>query len=956
MKGRHRTCLVDSTPYMCPGGNRKRLRAVTAAGFVWAFLAVLLLPQSALAAVTWGPWLPAQGATVNQMPIVVSTVRGVSARFQNDPTDPVVAPTSRTRDCAIDGVSYPAGRTVINTHSETVYGIVATAQLADGSHDATLGEWVGASPGPYTRYATSWSFTLEAPPVLSSPVPANGWVSSVTRPTIGLTTDENGPGTHQVRVQLLVDAVQVFDGVVTEGPWTWTPSTDLADNSVHNVVALVTDAAGNTSGLIWSFSVVAPPPMYVGGSCTRAGCHEYYPAPHPVNNCEACHSYGDYFTGDHDSTGDPTEVVGPPAPGGPCLDCHGQYRNHSPSAVASDCTSCHNTTWTSWVGPPVPQHGDTDTASMHVSTTTGCYDPGCHDSNLVDGHSGRPAGADFTYQCALCHGPSTGTLTTDTRSPAVVAAVAAGDTGCDACHSPLPDHYALHEPATVPAECSGSGCHAGTNLLPIHPDLSCATCHESPDPNVTGAIAADDKTCATCHPASSIGDPPHVSLHEPAIVPAECSGSGCHAGTNLLPIHPDLSCATCHESPDPNVTGAIAAHDKTCATCHPASSIGDPPHVSLHEPAIVPAECSGSGCHAGTNLLPIHPDLSCATCHESPDPNVTGAIAADDKTCATCHPASSIGDPPHVSLHEPAIVPAECQGSGCHSGTNLLPIHPDLSCATCHESPDPNVTGAIAAGDKTCATCHPASSIGDPPHVSLHEPAIVPPECQGSGCHAGTNLLPIHSALTCADCHESTDPNVTGAIAAGDKTCATCHPASSIGDPPHVSLHEPATVPAECQGSGCHSGTNLLPIHSALTCAPCHESPDPNVTGAIAAHDKTCATCHPASSIGDPPHVSLHEPATVPAECQGSGCHSGTNLLPIHSALSCATCHESTDPNVAGAIAAGDKTCATCHPAVSADHVASHDGQNSGSGLPRVSQVQHLRGAREQLRDVSRKR
>ena len=78
---------------------------------------------------------------------------------------------------------------------------------------------------------------------------------------------------------------------------------------------------------------------------------------------------------------------------------------------------------------------------MHVSTTTGCYDPGCHSSNLIDGHSGRPAGADFTYQCALCHGPSTGTLTADTRSSAVVAAVASGDTGCDACHSPLPDHY-----------------------------------------------------------------------------------------------------------------------------------------------------------------------------------------------------------------------------------------------------------------------------------------------------------------------------------------------------------------------------------------------------------------------------------------------------------------------------------------------------------------------------------
>ena len=183
----------------------------------------------------------------------------------------------------------------------------------------------------------------------------------------------------------------------------------------------------------------------------------------------------------------------------------------------------------------------------------------------------------------------------------------------------------------------------------------------------------------------------------------------------------------------------------------------------------------------------------------------------------------------------------------------------------------------------------------------------MPAGCSGSGCHSGTNLIPIHAALACADCHSSTDQDVIDAIAAGDKTCATCHPTSAIGDPPHVALHEPATVPAGCSGSGCHSGTNLIPIHSALACADCHSSTDQDVIDAIAAGDKACATCHPTSAIGDPPHVALHEPATVPAGCSGSGCHAGTNLIPIHSALACADCHSSTDQDVIDAIAAGDK-------------------------------------------------
>ena len=71
------------------------------------------------------------------------------------------------------------------------------------------------------------------------------------------------------------------------------------------------------------------------------------------------------------------------------------------------------------------------------------------------------------------------------------------------------------------------------------------------------------------------------------------------------------------------------------------------------------------------------------------------------------------------------------------------------------------------------------------------------------------------------DCHSSTDPLVTDAIAAGDKSCATCHPEAD-----HAALH--TTVDAgrvAARTAGCHPGTNLLPIHAmTLACADCHSS------------------------------------------------------------------------------------------------------------------------------------
>ena len=322
--------------------------------------AMLFAPQSALATVTWSNYQPAQGSTVASMPLTPFGA-GVSAVCLSSDTQ---IAQDVADDCTVDGDSYVAYGYYLTATSQIVNGVVSTDQLSDGPHTVIVGTHLNSTGFP--RQSTTWSFNLQAPPVLGSPVPANNWISSVARPTIGLTTNENGPGLHQVRIRLSIDGSSVFDGWVNEGPWTWTPPSDFADNTTHNVAATVTDASNNTSSLFWSFSVAAPSTMHVGGSCARAGCHETFPAAHPMDNCEACHSYGSFTDpgpdGElHDDNGNPALIQGPPAPAGPCLNCHEPHIDHSPAARLTDCASCHNASW-----PGVPQHDDASSAAQHI--------------------------------------------------------------------------------------------------------------------------------------------------------------------------------------------------------------------------------------------------------------------------------------------------------------------------------------------------------------------------------------------------------------------------------------------------------------------------------------------------------------------------------------------------------------------------------------------------------------
>ncbi len=280
-------------------------------------------------------------------------------------------------------------------------------------------------------------------------------------------------------------------------------------------------------------------------------------------------------------------------------------------------------------------------------------------------------------------------------------------------------------------------------------------------------------------------------------------------------------------------------------------------------------------------------------------------------------------------------------------------IYPEMfsttgQCTTCHVGyeDDPDM-------HEDCLACH--NGMVDKPHVdtpsSYHAKADVS-SC--SPCHV-SDLTVEHarylgsngSALSCATCHLSTDPNVVGAIATHQTACATCH----VGVD-HTSAHASAPAPF-CAKSGCHVAANLLDEHintpikpaSRATCDTCHKSSAPAVVAAIAAGDKQCQTCHGQMLSG---HDAMHESVMEP-ECLH--CHAGSisaEHIVLHNTggtRTCASCHESTEPRIVTAIENQDRTCGGCH--ADAGHETGHASDFSGQDCadchtPNI-QVEHHR-------------
>lgn len=275
-------------------------------------------------------------------------------------------------------------------------------------------------------------------------------------------------------------------------------------------------------------------------------------------------------------------------------------------------------------------------------------------------------------------------------------------------------------------------------------------------------------------------------------------------------------------------------------------------------------------------------------------------IAIVKPDCDSCHPDKAVPHP-NPAAHDVALAPM-C--SGCHEGS-LITAHdpdaegPETGCETCHTSLRDDVKAAVRGGVTDCAACHELD------HASLHENTWT--TCAGVGCHNETHLIAVHPTVTCEGCHNSSDAKVTGAIAASDKNCPTCHnPMQQHGavhaaDPEYAALVEyPGLIGAGGGGFvikclSCHR-SNLIANHGSdyANCPTCHAVAGPRQSFGV--WNKTCQTgaCHPGTTAPHPPthtphnHDSRMAPGAQP-DGMCSSCHGGPVNMQCGAPFGCHT-------------------------------------------------------------------
>jgi hypothetical protein len=255
--------------------------------------------------------------------------------------------------------------------------------------------------------------------------------------------------------------------------------------------------------------------------------------------------------------------------------------------------------------------------------------------------------------------------------------------------------------------------------------------------------------------------------------------------------------------------------------------------------------CTAAGCHGGKDVATIHWAEKCTPCH------ATGVTPTTD--CTVCHgangPANHLVHATIASTSTPA-----CTQAGCH-GTDIAVIHG--TCARCHDSSDPDVIAAIAAGGATCETCH--AGIFAATHVApVNTAHAVSGSCFTPLCHNATDVGAIHTngddPPGCQVCHVNNGPATTAA-------CGTCHPnLQAFHDFTHVNAS--GTKSSAC--TSCH-GTDIPTVHAAVGCI-CHTASflRAEMTPLLAAHTAECVDCHKGQYAG-------HGFATTPANPAVSG-------------------------------------------------------------------------------------
>lgn len=387
----------------------------------------------------------------------------------------------------VDGVSVPTinayGWIDESTDDYTTLDIYYPADFSNGSHQIE----VSVKDNRGNASTITWNFSVEQIPKIMALTPADGATVSDLRPLISATF--SGGTVDQNFIAMTVDGAGVktsYDPIA--GTVTYYPLADLSNESVHNVSLTARDSSGNPLQAQWKFTVDTYPEMpFPVDDATCQKCHPR--TSHPMDNCGKCHGIN-------------LNAAKPTYPLDNCYRCHYNtttlpatyHTNGLPVAVQPDhpvqmtdsCVVCHTQNW----GSAIPAyHNVTDTANMHMTTSTGCT--ACHASSLTREHERRTDSAGNPLTCFTCH---------NSTNPRVQNAISTKNTDCTACHD-------LGTNGGHPAHDDGldsncQTCHSSSILTEpqFHQKNGCSVCH-SPQAGdiVKYSISIKNTSCFSCH-------------------------------------------------------------------------------------------------------------------------------------------------------------------------------------------------------------------------------------------------------------------------------------------------------------------------------------------------------------------------------------------------------------------------------------------------------------------------
>src|SRR5215469_9721867 len=502
--------------------------------------------------------------------------------------------------------------------------------------------------------------------------------------------------------------------------------------------------------------------------------------------------------------------------------------------------------------------------------------------------------------CASCHG-----VGTEIRATAKPNNHIMSTDQCEACHTPVAWRPAVNFDHTQTLG-SCSTCHNGAQAQGKPPNhiltnLECDVCHTTL--SWSGATFSHEGVtgnCASCHNGVNADGmtPNHIPIGSP---PTPCES--CHSPTNFTtwagaqinhPAVTAMQCAACHETA--NFLGMHASTNTTAGDSRPNATL-DANHPKSGDCGQCHATVSFAASAALKPAKHIPTNAACAQCHTTVGNYAVYSVTGTHQGvtgCLSCHGAGAgpfAGPPPSNTIaivgwpgnsHIP-IGTLDCNGSGCHSTGNVNAGGFKLGTASIN-APTLNATGhtTVATAVTACETCHQSAQfLGMMVGASMKAQGDERPTKYDSGhpssgdcgsCHtttptfasdlnggAGKPTNHIPTSAPCTQCHTTSGNyavySVTGTHQ-GVTGCLSCHGAGTgpfAGPPPSNAItivgwpgnnHIPVGS-LDCNGSGCHSTTNVNAGGFKLGTASIN-TPTLNATGhtTVATAVTACQTCH----------------------------------------------------------------------------------------------------------------